>query len=122
MEKCAAIKDYAIFNARVRGNLKNGLAIEEAVSDAVDSCISDHVMEDFLIREKAGVIKMHILDLNEERHNASLKAEGREDAYNELICRMLTRGKTPEEIADLCGVTLETVIEISDKYKCAQTS
>ncbi len=36
-------------------------------------------MEDFLIKDKAGVINMHVLDFNEELHNKSLKEEGFEE-------------------------------------------
>ncbi len=72
MDKCTALRDYATFIQRVRDNQSKGMVLEAAIVDAVDSCIQDHVMEDFLTREKAGVIKMHVLDFNEELHNQSL--------------------------------------------------
>ncbi len=79
MEHCAALRDYATLIQRIRDNLNSGMGIEDAVTDAVDSCIKDHIMEDFLIKDKAGVINMHVLDFNEELHNKSLKEEGFEE-------------------------------------------
>ncbi len=64
--------------------------IEKAAKSAVDSCIEDHIMEDFLRKERAGVINMHILDFNEELHNKSLKEEGFEDG----IERGIEKGET----------------------------
>ena len=76
MEHCAALRDYAILIQRIRDNLNSGMGIEDAVTDAVDSCIRDNIMADFLIKDKAGVINMHVLDFNEELHNKSLIEEG----------------------------------------------
>lgn len=43
------------------------------------------------------------------------RAEGRAEARAEDIENMLLRGKTPEEIADFCGYTLEEVNVIAEK-------
>ena len=76
MRKCLALRDYSIFNERIRSNLGSGMEIEEAATEAVDSCIRDHVMESFLTQEKAGVIKMHVLDYNEKKHEQTLIQQG----------------------------------------------
>jgi hypothetical protein len=129
MEKCVALRDYAILVERVRENLRMGYSIEEAATKAVDSCIAEHVMEDFLIKEKAGVIKMHVLDFDEEKHNESLRQEGREDGIREgiekgikesrtrIVNNMLQKGKNAEEIAELCDIPLTVVIEIQNEIK-----
>ena len=124
MEKCVALRDYATLNQRIRDNLDNGMTIEAAATDAVDTCIRDHIMEDFLIKEKAGVINMHVLDFNEELHNESLKEEGRQEGIQEgiqqgralvdkeRITDMLNRGKTPEAIAEFCGYPMSLIEEV----------
>ena len=114
MEKCIPLREYSILNQRIKDNINAGNNIEEAVTRAVDSCIEDHIMEDFLLREKAGVIKMHVLDFNEKLHNQSLLEEGREEGRKEgridFIRNMLANGKTPKEISDFCGIPLDTVL------------
>ena len=122
MEKCVALRDYAILNQRIRDNLDSGMNIEAAATDAVDTCIRDHIMEDFLVKEKAGVISMHVLDFNEELHNESLKEEGRQEGIQEerargdreRIANMLSRGKTPEAIAEFCDYPMELIKEVQN--------
>ena len=89
MERCVALRDYSILIQRIRDNLNSGKGIEDAVTDAVDSCIKDHIMEDFLIKDKAGVINMHVLDFNEELHNKSLKEEGEVIGQRKFILELL---------------------------------
>ena len=128
MKKCIPLRDYAILNERVRDNVSKGMPIEDAAADAVDSCIKDHVMEDFLLKERAGVIKMHVLDFNEKLHNQSLREEGyeeglekglekgreegREEGQSSVIVSMLKIGRTPKEISDFCNIPLERITKI----------
>ena len=116
MKKCIPLRDYAILNERVRDNISKGMPIEDAVTVAVDSCIKDHVMEDFLLKERAGVIKMHVLDFNEKLHNQSLREEGYEEGLEEgqsaIIRSMLKIGRTPKEISDFCNIPLERITKI----------
>ena len=93
-------------------------------------------MEDFLLKESAGVIKMHVLDFNEELHNQSLREEGyeagleaglekgreeglekglekgREEGQSSVILSMLKIGRTPKEISDFCNIPLEQITKI----------
>ncbi len=79
--------------------------IEEAVTNAVESCINEHVMEEFLSKEKAGVIAMHVPGFNEELHKEALREEGRDD----LIKIMLANNKTAKEISDFCGIPIDEI-------------
>ena len=47
-----------------------------------------------------------------EKAETRARAEGREQRDREIIARMLRRGKSPEEIADLCEVSLEQVKQV----------
>ncbi len=96
------LRDYATLTYRVRENLDAGMAIREAATKAVDDCIEDDIMRDFLIKEKAGVIEMHVLDFDEEKHDRSLREEGREEGREEAriadIAQMLSRGGTEDDL------------------------
>ena len=91
--------------------------IETAATDAVESCIKDHILEDFLKKEKAGVIRMHILDFDQEKHDKALRTEGFNEGFNDgfrdgqiaLIAKMYQKGKTPEDIAVACDIPLNEV-------------
>ena len=58
---------------------------------AIKSCIDDNIMANFLRKEKAGVIRMHVLDYNEEKHRESLIQEGISEKTVSVIRNMLMR-------------------------------
>ena len=98
MDRCVQLRDYAILTNRVRENYDAGMAIREAATKAVDDCINDDIMRDFLIREKAGVIEMHVLDFNEEKHDRSLREEGSKERRIADLAQMLSRGGTEDDL------------------------
>ncbi|MBO4900696.1 MAG: hypothetical protein J5509_10455 [Lachnospiraceae bacterium] len=118
MDKCTALRDYATLIQRIRDNLHKGIAKEEAIVSAVDSCIEDHIMEEFLLREKAGVINMHILDFDEELHNQSLVEYGIEQGIEQgislgtdnVLINMIKSGELDDEkMAQYAGCSIEYV-------------
>ena len=124
MNKCRSLRDYAIFIQRIRDNISSGLSLEVATLSAVDSCIDEHIMEDFLTREKAGVIRMHVLDFNEELHNRSLIEYGREQGIEQgieqtkeqILVNLIKSDKLSDgDIASCTGCPIEQVIELRDK-------
>ena len=44
------------------------------------------------------------------------RAQGREEGRNELIIKMLGKGKTVEEIADICDLEYDKVQQIQEIY------
>ena len=57
MESCKALHEYAIFINTVRTYRKN-MGFKEAIQKAVDQCIQDGILADFLKNNKAEVISM----------------------------------------------------------------
>ncbi len=109
MDRCVQLRDYAILNHRVRENLDAGMEIREAATKAVDDCIDDDIMRDFLIKEKAGVIEMHVLDFDEEKHDRSLREEGREEARIADLVKMLSRGGTEDDLRKFLDASDEEI-------------
>lgn len=75
MDKCKTLADYAYFIAEIRNNLKT-VPLEAAVSAAVDVCIKEDILRDFLMEQKAEVIAMSIYEYNEEYVKKTLLEEG----------------------------------------------
>ena len=109
MDDCIPLRDYSILTQRVRDNLDAGMDIRVAATNAVDSCIEDNIMRDYLIKEKAGVIEMHVLDYNEEKHARTLRAEGREEARIADLAQMLSRGGTEADLRKFLDATDEEI-------------
>ena len=67
MEKCRELHDYSAFVALVREKRKNGRNLKHAVNEAIDECIHQDIMADFLRRNRAEVVKMSIYEYDEEK-------------------------------------------------------
>ena len=124
MKSCRALREYAEYTARVRKNAAS-LPLHEAVESAVTSCIRDGILEDFLLKNRAEVMKVSIYEYNAEEHlrmerEAALE-EGREELLLRLIKNWTEDGKTPSQIAGDLRESEETVRKLIDKVSCRQT-
>ena len=120
MEHCRTLKEYAQYVARVRKYAaESNIELEDAVERAVEECIKEGILAEFLVKNKAEVIKMSIYEYDKEFEEKKLrKAEyeaGRKDGIEvgrqagikvgeknilkRLIKKRLSKGMTLEEIA-----------------------
>ena len=93
---------------------KNLLALYSAVKRAVDECISEGILREFLTKNRAEVINMSIFEYDKELEEKKLrKAEydaGFSAASIETAKRMLDLHEfSLEKIAAISGLTLEEV-------------
>lgn len=132
LEKCPTLFQYMQYVDRVR-NYRQTYPLDEAVQLAVDDCIARGILKDFLLANKAEVIKMSIYEYDEELHKQTLHDEGYEDGFKDgfddgfssgesvnlikMICRKLQKGKTPETIADELEEDLDAVKKICETAK-----
>ena len=52
MDRCQKLKEYALFIHYIRMNVKNNLSLEDAIQVSIETCIDQHILEDFLIKIK----------------------------------------------------------------------
>ena len=83
-EHCRTLKEYAQYVARVRKYAADpDIVLEEAVERAVEECIKEGILAEFLMRNRAEVIKVSIYEYDREFEEKKLrKAEyeaGRQD-------------------------------------------
>ena len=84
---------------RVRDNLSKKPAIEQdecmnledAIREAIDYCIANHVMEDFFRENREEVMKNMLLDYTWERREELIRAEEYEDGLVEGELQMLIK-------------------------------
>lgn len=111
LDKCPTLFHYMQYVSLVR-EYRRTMPLSEAVPKIVDYCIAHGILSDFLLANKAEVMKMTIFEYDEEQHKQTLLSEGYEDGFNDgfsngnlstlitQICRKLKKGKSPEIIAD----------------------
>ena len=67
MERCKELHDYAEFVGRVRENLKSNNPLLYAVNEAVEYCIRNDILAEFLKKNRSKVIKMSIYEYDAEK-------------------------------------------------------
>lgn len=115
--KCKVLKDYAIFVDLVRRNVENH-TLDKALEMAIDTCIAEHVLEEFLKSERAKVMSLSVLEFNLERQLKFEREEGREEGADlktiSLVCKKLSKGKSVEIIAEELEENVDYINKICD--------
>lgn len=70
MQECRLLKEYAQYVEQVRVFAKE-MPFEEAVEKAVEYCIKNGILEEFLSKNRAEAIAMSIFEYDEEKHMKS---------------------------------------------------
>ena len=125
MQHCSMLKEYAQYVARVR-HYASDMPLNEAVKHAVDECIREGILTEFLTRNRNEVISMSIFEYDKELEEKKLrKAEfeagreagltegktlGYESAALEIAKRMLQSNKfSLDEIANFSGLSIDEI-------------
>ena len=79
LSKCETLKDYMTFvnKVRVKTDIEK-IDIRTAVIEAVDECIAENVLSEFLKNHREEVITVSIYEYDEEGHLEIVKEEGRQ--------------------------------------------
>ena len=75
MKNCRTLSEYSIFMERIRKNWEQGMDMKAAVNAAVDSCIRDGILADFLSRHKAEVMDVVLTEYDEAKHIKMIEKE-----------------------------------------------
>lgn len=136
MEQCQILREYAIYVARVRKYAKY-MQLETAVKKAVDECIQEGILEEFLRKNRAEVIAVSIFEYDKEEEERKLRKaefeageqsgiqkgiqegiqEGKELKTKEIVNSLLQDGMGIEKIAALLKISKEHVLELAGRSK-----
>lgn len=140
LEACQTLNEYAQYVEMVRQYLKD-YPLSEAVELAVDTCIRQGILRDFLKKNRAEAIEMSIFEYDEEKHmqsereiweNAGREAgmaegrkagivEGRQSGLIEGIINMsldfhLTKQEIIERLQEKLNISAQEAEESYQKY------
>lgn len=117
MEQCQILREYAQYVAKVREYARE-TELDVAVEQAVNDCIQNNILTEFLRKNKSEVIAMSIFEYDKEEEEKKLrKAEfeagveaGFKTGIETGIKSMLDLGKySMEEIAEVFHVSVDKV-------------
>ena len=124
-----SLKEYAQYVAKVRKYVSKNIPLEEAVTRAVDECIEEGILAEFLMKNKAEVIKVSIYEYDKEFEEKKLrKAEyeagveagielGERSLLENQIRKKLKKGKPIEQIADELEEAVTTIQRIIEEIQ-----
>ncbi len=95
---CRLLKEYAQYVELVR-KYARAMPFPEAVEKAVNYCIGNGILADFLCKNRAEAIAVSIFEYDEEKHMRNEREEGREEGREEaftLIQKLVDDGRTDE--------------------------
>ena len=130
MEHCQTLKEYSQYVAKVR-KYAAGMPLDQAVEYAVDECIKENILADFLRKNRAEVISMSIFEYDKEEEERKMrKAEfeagveagvslgvekGVKKGVIETTRHLLKLNKLSlEEIASVSGLSLEEIKKLQN--------
>lgn len=114
MEKCPLLAQYSQYVGRVQEYARE-MQSDEAVKRAVNECILEGILTDFLRKNRAEVIAVSIFEYDEERERALFREAEREEGREEGRYEGLVQGliSTCHEL----GVSAEeTAAKLKEKY------
>ncbi|MCM1159032.1 MAG: hypothetical protein NC300_12150 [Bacteroidales bacterium] len=104
LAECSFLKEYMIFVDYVRENHKaNGYKeLAYSINMAIDRCIEEDVLREFLMKHRTEVVKVMELDYTFDRQltleRADSRAEGLEEGRTEGLAEGLSAGRTEGEL------------------------
>lgn len=118
MEQCQTLREYAQYVSKVRKYRKE-LDFDAAVERAVDECIREGILENFLRKNRAEVLKVSIFEYDKEEEEKKLRKAEFEAGYDAgitqekkvIIQLMFNAGEPVEKIARYIGYTVEEIKE-----------
>ena len=115
-EACRTLRDYAIYTDKIRAYAET-MELAEAVDRAINECIEEDVLRNFLMEHKAEARAMSIFEYDQERHMQQEREAGIEKGERQLLRRQvqknLSRGMNFAEIAEVLDETEERIREIA---------
>ena len=95
MKHCRRLEEYSIFVQCVREYIQSEPSVEDALEKAIDTCIHQDVLAEFLKKHRAEVTNMILTTYDKDLYEKTLKEDAREEIRAELnqltICLLNTK-------------------------------
>ena len=99
MKHCRRLEEYSIFVQCVRECIQSEPSVEDALEKAIDTCINQDVLADFLKKHRAEVTNMILTTYDKDLYEKTLKEDAREEGRAEGL--MEGRAETRAELNQL---------------------
>ena len=135
LNQCSILGDYGKLISKIREFKQSTDDLKVAITEAIDYCIENDVLKEFLLEHKSEVVDM----LRMEYDEAKTMAHIREDSYEEgelagkkigqeigqelkligQVCKKIKKNKTAEQIADELEeeiADIQKIYDVAEKF------
>ncbi len=130
MQKCPTLREYTYFVGLVRARHGEGgfASLADAIELAIDQCVREGLLKDFLLEHRSEVTKMMQLDYTFERQLELEREEaaeswkrgmeqGLEQGTLDLIRKKIAKDKPLEQIAEELEAAPEVILPLYNRIK-----
>jgi hypothetical protein len=116
LRKSKSLSDYAAFVGRVKENRAKGLALAEAIREAVGYCIDNEIMKEYLEDNASEVENMLLTEFNMDVAKRIWREEaleeGMEKGMEKAAKAMLAKGFSVSDVVGVTGLGEETLARL----------
>lgn len=114
LNTCRPLKDYMSLINEARRNAES-MPLEEAIDAAVEYCIENDILKEFLIKHRAEVKDMCITEFDEKTFVEGIREEGREEGWkkgrlDEIFASVEAKDYSAERGAQKAGMSISEFI------------
>ena len=137
MKQCKILEEYARFVDATKQLVAETDDRKEALESAIEYCIENHILEEFLRKYRSEVLGMLLDEFDVKKYERSLREEGREEGRKEgleagraegrdqtliqQVYRKYVKNLMVEETAEMLEVDEETIRKIYSAIKTVGT-
>jgi hypothetical protein len=122
IQKCHYLHDYSTLIFYVKLGISQNLSRRNAIIQAIQRCIDENIMKDYLINKREEVFSMLDLQWNfDDAKQAWLEEgfeqgveKGRNDAIESVAINMLKKHKSFDDIADATNLPLDRIQQLAN--------
>ncbi len=93
LNNCPVLKGYVTLVQYIRRYRKQGKSPAEAVELAIDQCIEENMLKEYLLKKKSEVKLMLLTEFDEELFARTMKEEGLEEGIEKGLKKGLEKGR-----------------------------
>ncbi len=117
MKQCNTLREYSLYVAKVRSNMKLYKNLDEAVNVSIDECISEGVLTDFLRKNRAEVVMTSLFEYNKEEEELKLRRAEHEAGYMDGLAEGEAKGRTKGQLDTFISLVNDGIITPADAAK-----
>ena len=127
LNKCNFLNQYSTLIFYVKLGLKQKMSRRNAIINAINRCIQENIMKDYLIQKQEEVFSMLDLQWNFEDAKKAWRAEGfqegRDEERDSIALNMLRKGFSLDDIQELTKLSIEKIKELAkNKFDSEKTT